>query len=111
MLIRYPAMPVRPEDSSPKEIMPEGPFYILFVFLLLSSAFLFAGCIGIIRQGNYRYVPHGTYGSGVSQVISREHSPHVFWAAVVLTGALGAILLILDLWMLVRHRRAKQEAE
>ena len=41
-----------------------------------------------------------------------------FGVLVVLTarvfaqaGATGTILLILDLWMLVRHRRAKREAE
>jgi hypothetical protein len=110
MLVRYSAMPDPPEKNATKEIMPDGPFYVLFVVLLLASAFSFAACIGIVRQGNLLIVPNRIEGAG-SYWVSPHQNPHEFWGAVVVAGAVGAILLIFDLWMLVRHRRPKWEGE
>jgi len=102
-------MRVPAEKNAAKDSMPEGNFYILVASLLLASAFLLSACVGIIRQRDMRVEPNYGERAG-SYFVSPHRHPHQYWGAVVATGAIGTILLILDVWILVRHRRAKRQA-
>jgi len=103
------------EENSPQEnlqaknpapdAMPAGNFYIIFLTLLLGGIFLLTGSICILHQGGFLFRPHKWESTG-SYVVSRSENPQPFWAAVVISGAIGILLLLVDLRMLARHRRA-----